>query len=119
MELDATIYIMGMDGNQINDIGGEPASRELRMSSDRYKSMLGDGNANVRVGLSEKFAGPYGYSSVRLDVTVSIRCDQTTEAIQQAKAAAYEECLVFMDHYIGSAYTVLKDHLETHMAKED
>lgn len=111
-EIEATIHVCDMAGELIDRIGDLVISREMSMSKDTYKALLGDGSANVRVGLSEKMGGPYGYSSVRLDVSVSIRCDQSSDAISAAQTAAYNECLAFMDNHLTNTYALLKDHLE-------
>lgn len=111
-EIEATIHVCDRAGELIDTVGGVLFSREMSMSKDTYKALLGDGSAGVRIGLSEKIGGPYGYSSVRLDVSVSIRCDQSQEGIEAAQVAAYNECLAFMDNNLTNTYKMLRDHLE-------
>lgn len=65
-------------------------------NKDKYKTLLGDTNAKVSVGLSVKLSG-VGYSSASISVNVSLSCDQTEDTVARAKGFALDECAAFIE----------------------
>lgn len=112
--IDATIEIIDQDRIPIASVNGEPASRRIQAmrTNDKYKALMGDGNARVNVGVDESIGGPYGYSSVKIRVSVTLSCDQNEETVKQAERACLDECLVFIEDNVGAAYAMLSNHLD-------
>lgn len=107
-------------GITIDEIDGEPLSKGFKIvrEKDEYKALLGDGNARVSVGFDENIGAPYGYSSVKIRVNVSINCDQNRDTIQKATSMAFDECVACADDVIKKAYDVLVVHLGKLYPKE-
>jgi len=114
--IEAEVEIRDDRGELVTSVGGEDASRRVQMMrpSEKYRSLLGDANSKVNVNLSESLGGPYGYSSVKLSVSVTLTCNQDPDTIQLAKQYCMDECLDFLDGNIGAAYKMLNDHLKRH-----
>jgi hypothetical protein len=111
-ELRAEVTLIDRRG-QIAIIDGEPFSfvETLYMptNKDKYKTLLGDTNAKVSVGLSVKLSGA-GYSSASISVNVSLSCDQTEDTVTRAKDFALEECAGFISAH-GPSITQMLDAL--------
>ena len=96
------------EGNLIAD---HPFSWEQTMAKDKYKALLGDGNARVSMSMSEKMGGPYGYSSVSINVSVSVNCNQDENTIAKAQDAAFTEVALGLDTWFEKAHKILNSHL--------
>lgn len=118
--IEASIDLIDPDGYPIIESGGQLASRKVQImrDNDKYKAILGDGNARVNVGLDESIGGPYGYSSVKIRMSVTLTCDQNAESVQQAKQYCFDECMDFIEGNLGIAHKMLVDHLERFYVKE-
>lgn len=118
--IEASVEITDPDGNVIVDVDGQSASRKVQImrENDRYKRILGDANAKINVNLSESIGGPYGYSSVKISVSVTLSCDQNTDSVQSAQKYCLDECVEFIESNISLAYQMLTDHLKRHYVRE-
>lgn len=118
--IEADIELCDERGNVIVQVGGQDASRKVQImrTNDKYKAILGDANAKVNVNLSESIGGPYGYSNVKISVSVTLSCDQNADSMQMAKQYCLDECLDFLQSNIGVAYEMLNDHLKMHYVRE-
>lgn len=101
------VDILDYDGSRL------PASKEvvIMKSNDRLEALLGDGKAKIEVGIVETMGGPYGYSSVKIQATVSLTCDQSVGKLREAQACALDECLLLIDEHIQTAHAALCEHL--------
>lgn len=104
-----------------NSMGKTLSKRiESTKAEDKFTALVQDGGgAQVTVGIDEKMGGPYGYSSVQINVSVTLICDQTVAAIEAAKQLALDECLVFVEDHFGTTHHMLCDHLERYYNRED
>lgn len=102
---------------------GVPVSIEVDMKEpsdanrDRLKKLLGDCQARTSVSVSEKVSGP-DYSSVSMNVTVTLSCDQSDKALAEAQEIALSECLVFIDAHILDTHGMLMKHVKQALENE-
>lgn len=117
--IDATIEIIDHEGMIIDFVGEQQASRKIQImrQNDRYKALMGDAHARVNVGIDESIGGPYGYSNVKIRVSVTLVCDQNEKTIKEAEKACLDECMNFIEDNIGVAHKMLKDHLDLYYQK--
>lgn len=108
MEIEIETLVIGPDENPIP----EGSQRITMVKPDKYKELVGDGNARTSITVAETIDGPRRFTSVRISCTVTLNCNQSADSIEQAKAAAFEECVVFIDEHVYKAYAVLTAHLE-------
>lgn len=102
-------------GLVVQSVGGEAASfvRTYYMK-DKFKELIGDGNARVSIGADARYNGPPGtYSSVSLRSNVTLTCDQTEKIIDTASEMALNQNLGFLDKHAPTAMAMLKSHIET------
>lgn len=92
---------------------GEILERQEFDAADDVSAVLGDGQAEIAMGISEKIGGP-GYSSVSLYVNVKLRCGQTDAHIRAAQELAMREVVIAMDTHFDTAVGVLKKALRDH-----
>lgn len=105
------------DGAPLLDSEGASVSykRSVVRTKDEIKMLIGDANARVSVSLSETVPGPYGYSNLKVSVTVTLNCDQNQKTIEQAENAALQECIAFLDTSVDTGYALLTSHLKRHL----
>ncbi len=124
MSAAATIHVevnvLDDDGQTVSMVGDEYASYEgtVVRNRDEFKKILGDGNARVSVSLSERMGGPYGYSSVSTNVTVTLNCNQDAATIRKAQEMAFGEAAGFTEDCFGKAMDMLRHHLSQHYRDE-
>lgn len=94
-------------------IADHPYSWEQTMTkdSDSYKKLIGDGNAKVAISINERIGGPYGYSSVGVNILVTVTCNQDENTIRAAEKLAFNEVAEAMDSYLPKAHQILCAHL--------
>lgn len=80
-------------------------------NKEKYKDLLGDGNARVSIGMDERIAGPH-YSSVSIRVNISINCDQTESSIKEASDLLTKEAMAYLEGHYEVAVERLRQHLD-------
>jgi hypothetical protein len=100
-------------GSLVNTIDGEDATyTEIENLRDKYKVLLGDGQARVSLGVDERVSGPHGtYSSVSVRVSVTLSCDQSEEGISKASDLAIRKASSLLDQHLPIAVRKLRRHL--------
>lgn len=118
--IEADIEIIDHQGKVIIEVDGQQASRKVQImrTNDRLKAILGDANARVNVSLSESIGGPYGYSNVKISVSVTLACDQNAESVTKAQQFCLDSCSEFLESNVGFAHKQLTDHLARYYVKE-
>jgi hypothetical protein len=107
------IVVRDDNGDVIDKVGDEFASWERTIfMKDKFRQLIGDSGARVSISVSERIGGPYGYSSVSVNVTVTLSCDQNVATVREAEQQAFQEAAGFADENIEKAYAMLEAHLE-------
>jgi hypothetical protein len=119
--IDANVTLYDNHGEIVSTVNGELATRTIKTmrTSDKYKSLMGDGHARVSVRMDENMGGPYGYSSVKIGINVSLVCDQNEKSIADASQACLTEAMNFIDATMPTAHKMLVEHLELIYRNED
>lgn len=73
--------------------------RELISTAEDVSVLLGDGRASVNRSLSVRYANKYSRVSLGTHVSVSLSCNQDTETIERAEAAARRLAITFTQRY--------------------
>jgi hypothetical protein len=106
----------------VQELGGQPATWEWTQRMDPKKpaadgkknafaGINAQGPAKVTVDLEEKLSGPSGtYSTVSIRVGISVRCDQSEEAITHARDVLMREGTRALEFYAGPAVNLLMEH---------
>jgi len=119
--LEGTVELFDADGVLIEKVNEQIASKKVKnimRQNDHMKALLGDGNARVTVGVDEAMGGPYGYSSVKVRVSVTLSCDQNAESVTKAQQICFDQCTNFVEDNISVAHTMLCAHLKANYVKE-
>lgn len=108
-------------GDVVDSINGVDTSyeQEVALAKDKFKQLIGDANARTSVSVSARMGGPYGYSSVSVNCSVTLTCNQDDDTIQEAKMAAFQEAFGFIDVAMPQCMALLNAQLEEHYRTED
>lgn len=108
-------------GDVVDSINGVDTSyeQEVALAKDKFKQLIGDANARTSVSVSSKMGGPYGFSSVSVSCSVTLTCNQDDKTIQEAKMAAFQEAVGFIDVTMPHCMALLNAQLEEHYRTED
>lgn len=87
--------------------GAERAVKER--VGDRYELIQGDRGARVRVSVGETLGGP-SYSSVRVQVDVSLMCNQDERTVAEVRDMLFAEAAESLDKYVEPLYELLLEH---------
>jgi hypothetical protein len=105
------VEILDGDKRPINKIRGRDATyKETYYMKDEFKTILGDGQARVSVGLDEKIGGR-NYSSAAVRVNVTLSCDQSADTIKKATEMAFNTAAEFLDTHLPPAVRLLDQHI--------
>lgn len=116
MSYQATVSVEIKDGKRIlYTIGQHIATYydthyESTMNKDKFKELLGDGQARVSIGMDERIAGPH-YSSVSIRVNISVNCNQSAETIEAATELLSDEAMAYLEGHYEVAVERLREHL--------
>lgn len=118
--IEGTVELFDADGVLVEMVDGAIASKRVKIvrQNDQMKAIMGDGQARVSVGVDEGIGGPYGYSSVKVRVHVTLACDQNAETVTKAQQLCFDQCTGFIEDTIGVAHDMLCAHLKQHYVKE-
>lgn len=111
------VEIVGINGHVLEDpthtYGVTMAGKQIE---DQFAGLCArDGKAQVEMGVTEKLPGPRNsYSLISVSAKVTLRCDQTTEAIRAAGDAAFNEAYRQVDQCMEVGVVLLAAHLDKH-----
>ncbi len=116
-----TVETKDHNGDVVDVIRGQDVSyeQEIVLAKDKYKQLIGDGNARTSIAVATRMGGPYGYSSVSVNCSVTLTCNQDEATIQEAKMAAFQECVEFCDTTMGHCMMLLNAQLAEHYRTEE
>lgn len=104
----------------IDKINDKPASWEETVTireKDKYKVILGDAGARVSASLGERMGGSRGFSSVSMNATVTLNCNQDSKTIPKAYSMAFAEAKAAIVEFFPEAMELLEEHLDQHHAE--
>lgn len=115
-----TVTTFDHNGDVVDSIGEHDTTYEetIILAKDKFKQLLGDNNARVSISVSSKMGGPYGYSAVSVNCSVTLSCNQDDETIQKAKMMAFQEDISFLDETMGHCMRLLNAQLAEHYRTE-
>lgn len=105
---------MIVNGQVIRYVGDELATyTETIYMKDKFKELIGDGNARPNISVHEKVNGPSGtYSSISISAGLTLSCDQSSDSIQKGYDLAYDEVVAALDKRLPNSVKMLHRHLD-------